>query len=250
MSYRLGKAPTRSAVGENMTARKAISLHALLYGPKLAAINVRMRGVARGVLDVNMSTLPELLAELVSPYIVVACLAVMLNPLLWNLAARLEYNTRAISRFCRGPRKGIVALAVFILFNNLIRTSFVHYLMNKYSKWEILEVDLAIFLGYFFMVIGFILVLASAWRLGFYCTFLGDYFGILLDAKVTGFPFNIVDHPMYWGTFIMYCGGALQHASVIGFLMAFFVGLSYIITAKVEGPFTTMIYAKAQAKKL
>ena len=197
-----------------------------------------------------MSTLWELLVELVSPHVLLACLTVMLNPLLWNLAARLEYNTRAISRFCRGPRKGIVTLAVFILFNNSLRTLFVHHMMNKYSNWEVLEVNLAIFLGYFFMGIGVFLVLVTTWRLGFYCTFLGDYFGILLDAKVTGFPFNILDHPMFWGSFMMYFGGALQQASVIGLLLAFFVGLSYIIAAKFEEPFTTMIYAKqAQAKK-
>ena len=67
---------------------------------------------------------------------------------------------------------------------------------------------------------------------------------------MTGFPFNILDHPMYFGTCILYFGGALQHASVIGFLMVFSLGLSLFIAAKFEGPFTTMIYAKqGQAKK-
>lgn len=130
-----------------------------------------------------MSTLRELLPELVSPYVVLACLTAMLNPLLWNLVARFEYNTRAISRFCRGPRKGVIAFAIFIFINNVLRTIFMHHVMNKYSKWEILEGDLGTFLGYFFVSIGVFLVLASQWRLGFYSTFLGDYFGIYWMQK-------------------------------------------------------------------
>lgn len=197
-----------------------------------------------------MASLLELVHELASPYVMLACLVVMVNPLLWNLCARFEYNTHAISRFCRGRRKGVVALAAFILINSSLRTLFVHFTMNKYSKWEFLEGNFVTYFGYFFVGVGTFLVLASAWKLGFFGTFLGDYFGILMDEKVTGFPFNIVDHPMYWGTFILYTGGALHQASVIGLLMALFLGLSLIIAVRYEGPFTTMIYAKKeQAKK-
>ena len=46
---------------------------------------------------------------------------------------------------------------------------------------------------------------------------------------------------MYWGICILYFGGALQHASV---LMVISLGLSLFISAKFEGLFTTMIYAK------
>ena len=40
--------------------------------------------------------------------------------------------------------------------------------------------------------------------------FVGDYFGILLDEKVTVFPFNIMENPMYWGSTANYLGLALM----------------------------------------
>ncbi|MBN3287205.1 PEMT methyltransferase, partial [Polyodon spathula] len=34
----------------------------------------------------------------------------------------------------------------------------------------------------------------------------GDHFGILKKEKVTGFPFNVMDNPMYWGSTANYLG--------------------------------------------
>ncbi|KAJ8362824.1 hypothetical protein SKAU_G00116550 [Synaphobranchus kaupii] len=41
------------------------------------------------------------------------------------------------------------------------------------------------------------------------CWFPGDYFGILMEQKVTGFPFNVMENPMYWGSTANYLGHAL-----------------------------------------
>ena len=38
---------------------------------------------------------------------------------------------------------------------------------------------------------------------------IGDYFGILMEKKVTHFPFNVIDNPMYWGSTIIFGGTAL-----------------------------------------
>lgn len=38
----------------------------------------------------------------------------------------------------------------------------------------------------------------------------GDYFGLLLDDRVTGFPFNLLDNPMYWGSTLNFLGTALM----------------------------------------
>ncbi|XP_015426097.1 PREDICTED: phosphatidylethanolamine N-methyltransferase isoform X3 [Myotis davidii] len=38
----------------------------------------------------------------------------------------------------------------------------------------------------------------------------GDYFGILKEARVTTFPFNILDNPMYWGSTANYLGWAVM----------------------------------------
>lgn len=194
--------------------------------------------------------LSELLKELASPTILLACCGVMVNPLLWNMAARLEYNTHAISRLCGGPRRGVVLLMVFIMSNTFVRTSVFHYMTDINSKWDVLENSFgAAVAGYLVICVGGLLVLSSAWRLGFFCTFLGDYFGILLDARVTGFPFNVVDDPMYWGSFFIYLGGSIQHASAVALLLASCIGLSYVIAVRFEGPFTSMIYAKREHSK-
>lgn len=37
----------------------------------------------------------------------------------------------------------------------------------------------------------------------------GDYFGILKDSRVTGFPFNICENPMYTGCTLSFLGTAL-----------------------------------------
>jgi len=42
-------------------------------------------------------------------------------------------------------------------------------------------------------------------------TFLGDYCGILLDAKITGFPFNVLDNPMYVGSSMSFLGTSLWY---------------------------------------
>lgn len=40
-------------------------------------------------------------------------------------------------------------------------------------------------------------------------TFLGDYFGILMDHKVEGFPFNLLSDPMYDGSTMCFAATAL-----------------------------------------
>jgi phosphatidylethanolamine N-methyltransferase len=40
-------------------------------------------------------------------------------------------------------------------------------------------------------------------------TYLGDYFGILMSKRVTGFPFNLFSDPMYVGSTFAFLGGAL-----------------------------------------
>ena len=40
--------------------------------------------------------------------------------------------------------------------------------------------------------------------------FAGDYFGLLLKKRVTGFPFNIMNNPMYWGSTMNFLGYSLR----------------------------------------
>jgi uncharacterized membrane protein YagU involved in acid resistance len=98
-------------------------------------------------------------------------------------------------------------------------------------------------------------------------TFLGDYFGILMSARVTGFPFNIVENPMYVGSTMCFAATALWYSSPAGLLLTLLVHIVYTIALRYEGyvhaiiriaivladqlvrrPFTSMIYSNAAAK--
>jgi phosphatidylethanolamine N-methyltransferase len=52
-------------------------------------------------------------------------------------------------------------------------------------------------------------VVSSTWALGITGTFLGDYFGILMDHRVEGFPFNVLRDPMYVGSTMCFAATAL-----------------------------------------
>ena len=71
-------------------------------------------------------------------------------------------------------------------------------------------------LAYGLLIVGNVLVLSSMWTLGLTGTYLGDYFGILMDAPVTRFPFNVSSAPMYWGSTINFLGVALYKGKVAG----------------------------------
>jgi hypothetical protein len=58
-------------------------------------------------------------------------------------------------------------------------------------------------------ILGQTYVVTSTWALGITGTFLGDYFGILMDHRVEGFPFNVLRDPMYVGSTMCFAATAL-----------------------------------------
>lgn len=53
-------------------------------------------------------------------------------------------------------------------------------------------------------------------------TFLGDYFGILMDHRVEGFPFNLLSDPMYDGSTMCFAATALWLVDAIWSLCYFY----------------------------
>ena len=172
----------------------------------------------------------------------VACIIVMINPLFWNVVSRYEYKTHSVSKVLGGPKRGCAALAACILTLNYLRTATFHKTVDEYGYWEPLNNGLVQALGYLIVAAGTILVVTSAWKLGFFVSFMGDYFGLLLSDKVTGFPFNVVGDPMYFGSGLVYLGLSLEHASIVGLVLTACIALSYAIAIRFEGPFTSQIY--------
>lgn len=72
------------------------------------------------------------------------------------------------------------------------------------------------------------------WALGLTGTYLGDYFGILMDAPVTSFPFNISGAPMYWGSTLSFLAVALYKGSVAGLLLTAEVFIMYWLALRWE----------------
>jgi methylene-fatty-acyl-phospholipid synthase len=91
-------------------------------------------------------------------------------------------------------------------------------------------------------ILGQIFVLSSFYKLGITGTFLGDYCGILMDAPVTTFPFNILNNPMYIGSTLSFLALALYYTSPVGILLTIEVYIVYQIALLFEESYTKWIY--------
>jgi phosphatidylethanolamine/phosphatidyl-N-methylethanolamine N-methyltransferase len=89
-------------------------------------------------------------------------------------------------------------------------------------------------IAYGLIAAGNVLVLTSMWALGVTGTYLGDYFGILMDERVEGFPFNVTGAPMYWGSTCSFLGVALLRGRPAGLLLTVEVFLMYWFALKFE----------------
>jgi len=95
--------------------------------------------------------------------------------------------------------------------------------------------------------LGQLFVLSSFYRLGVTGTFLGDYCGIFMSARVTGFPFSVLDNPMYVGSTMCFLAYSLWAGSYAGLLITLEVAVVYAIALQFEGPYTTKIYQERDA---
>jgi len=111
------------------------------------------------------------------------------------------------------------------------------------------------YIGATLFFLGNLFVISSMYALGVTGTYLGiplsfqhflttgDYFGILMPDRVTSFPFNILDNPMYIGSAMSFFGTSFWFGKPIGFLLSVEVCIMYVFAMILEGPFTTRIYA-------
>ncbi|XP_059180112.1 phosphatidylethanolamine N-methyltransferase isoform X2 [Centropristis striata] len=179
----------------------------------------------------------------------VAVIAIIFNPLFWNMVARWEHGTRRLSRLFGSPYLACYCLGFVIILLNVYRSHSMTVAMKSQVKWEVMDRADVFYVGVALMVAGTVLVVSSFLALGFTGTFLGDYFGILMDEKVTGFPFNVVENPMYWGSTANYLGLALIGASPVGLVLTAIVAVSYKVAIRFEGPFTEQIYEERSQRR-
>lgn len=113
----------------------------------------------------------------------------------------------------------------------------------------LLTTPLATYIAYALIASGNALVLSSMWALGITGTYLGDYFGILMDEMVTGFPFNVTSAPMYYGSTMSFLGTAVLFGKPAGILLTIEVLVVYLLALRFEDPFTAGIYTKREKER-
>jgi phosphatidylethanolamine N-methyltransferase len=172
------------------------------------------------------------------------CCIIVLCPLLWNILARLIHmflpkNTSTSTRYliCYSLMLWIFSLSSYrdYLIRKTIQNQPKLIMTEDYSNF-LESIAIGIFL------LGQLFVLSSFYKLGITGTFLGDYCGILMNAPVTTFPFNILNNPMYIGSTLSFFALALYYMSPVGILLTIEVYLVYQIALLFEEPYTKRIY--------
>lgn len=177
----------------------------------------------------------------------VAAAAIAFNPIFWNTVARQEYHNKILTKLAGGnSRYACYGLAATIFSLGIFRDFLYERALRSQPSHPFLQTDLSNYIAYAIIAAGNVLVLSSMWALGLTGTYLGDYFGILMDDIVTGFPFNITDAPMYYGSTMSFLGTAILFGKPAGILLTAEVLAVYLIALRFEDPFTAGIYAKRE----
>ncbi|ERT01107.1 hypothetical protein HMPREF1624_02346 [Sporothrix schenckii ATCC 58251] len=179
----------------------------------------------------------------------ISAAAIAFNPTFWNIVARQEYHNKVLTRLFGGKSQtACYFLAATIFSLGIVRDFLYERALRDQPIHPLLDTNEATYAGYALLAVGNLLVTSSTWQLGITGTFLGDYFGILMDDIVTGFPFNVTDAPMYYGSTMSFLGSALVYGRPAGILITGWVLFVYLVALSYENPFTASIYAKRDAE--
>ncbi|WFD46412.1 protein kinase C [Malassezia furfur] len=190
------------------------------------------------------------IVDLTQPSLWIAVASILFNPTFWNIVAQNEHHNRTITKLLGGRRYlGCYLLAVTIFSLGILRDMLYNRALAAQPTNPALENNAVRALAVVLFAVGNVLVISSMYMLGVTGTYLGDYFGILMDHMVTGFPFNVVADPMYWGSSANFVAVALWYAKPAGLLLSVVVIVTYAVALQFEGPFTSNIYKEAAERK-
>lgn len=139
----------------------------------------------------------------------IALIVTALPPLVWNFIALLQYYTKIPSKLSIKPIIGVLISALIIASLSVYRSSLFIDAIGRQETLDELDTPFFHALGGTTMAFGLLLLIGAFYRLGITGTYLGDYFGILRDERITAFPFNVVDNPMYDGSSLLHLGEAI-----------------------------------------
>lgn len=161
-----------------------------------------------------------------------------------------EYHNKILTKLAGGNSKtACYGLAATIFGLGLVRDWLYKQALSDQATHHLLQTDNIKLAAYALFGLGNLLVITSTIRLGIIGTFLGDYFGFLLDDMVTGFPFNVTSSPMYTGSTMSFLGTALYFGKPAGLFLTAVVHFVYQIALRFEDPFTAEIYAKRERER-
>ncbi|CAI4219903.1 unnamed protein product [Parascedosporium putredinis] len=193
-----------------------------------------------------MSTSITDLVDLNQQSLLIAAASIAFNPLFWNIVA--QYHNKLLTNIFGGnSRLACYFLAIVIFSLGIFRDHLFKEALADQPKHPALESDNVKLAAYALFGVGNVLVVTSMWALGVTGTYLGDYFGILMDEMVTGFPFNVTDAPMYYGSTLSFLGATLYYGKPAGFFLTAWIFIVYKIALSYENPFTAGIYARKEA---
>eukprot|EP00298_Acanthocystis_sp_HF-20_P011015 c19182_g1_i2.p1 GENE.c19182_g1_i2~~c19182_g1_i2.p1 ORF type:complete len:210 (+),score=44.48 c19182_g1_i2:50-679(+) len=175
---------------------------------------------------------------------VYAAFSIFLAPAIWNVVARLEFHYKLFTRLTGDKYIACYALAAWVFFTSLYRDYLFYEAMTKQQKLEWLGSIYLTVLSYMLCGFGNVLVLSSMYKLGVTGTYHGDHFGIFKKERVTSFPFNVLQNPMYDGATMIFLSGAIWAQSPAGLMLTAWVFICYRVALWVESPFTAYIYAE------
>ncbi|KAF2447861.1 phosphatidylethanolamine N-methyltransferase [Karstenula rhodostoma CBS 690.94] len=186
------------------------------------------------------------------PSLWISAATILFNPTFWNIAAQSgqEYYNKTITKlFGNNPRYGCYGLAVTIFSLGILRDFLYDTALAHQPTHPALLTPLVHLAAIPLFATGTTLVLSSMYALGVTGTYLGDYFGILMDAPVTSFPFNVSDAPMYHGSTLSFLATAIWKGKPAGIFLTFVVAVCYSVARRWEDPFTGMIYTKRDEER-
>ncbi|GCB22342.1 phosphatidyl-N-methylethanolamine N-methyltransferase [Aspergillus awamori] len=167
-------------------------------------------------------------------------------PIPTTSSSSISYRSHFLTRIFGNAYYGCYFLAVTIFSLGILRDHVYQVALEDQPYYAPVHQPV---LGGLLFAFGSVLVLSSMYALGVTGTYLGDYFGILMDAPVTGFPFNVTGSPMYWGSTLNFLGVALYKGKVAGVFLTAEVFILYWFALQWEDPFTAEIYAKRERER-
>jgi len=171
-------------------------------------------------------------------------------PVIWNAIARTEYYTKFLQKMTGSKFTACYIITAWVFGYSTFRDYVFSNMLGSQPVLAWMTGNMLLrALAALLVVGGQVFVLSSFYRLGITGTFLGDYCGILMDAPVTGFPFSVLNNPMYVGSSVCFVGYSVWSGSVAGLLLSALVFVVYQGAIQFEEPFTRFIYEQKAASK-